>query len=289
MSLDESVVRDMDERLQIGSRSWADVTVLGWGSASCASAAHVINEDAVLAGPTVFAVADGMGGHAGGALASESAVNILSAVGPPPVSPEEVVSAIQRANREIHEFGEQDPQIAGLGTTLSGIALVREQNRDVWMVFNCGDSRVYRIADGVLCRLTHDHSEIQERLDAGEIDVEQATRDTRRHVLTRALGPNPNPEIDYEFLVPRAGDRFVVCSDGVTTVVADHEIERLLKLVSRPDEAARRLVAVAAGGAARDDICAVIVDTIRVQDDPLSADTVVPRGRWKVGRQWNAQ
>jgi PPM family protein phosphatase len=261
----------------------SDTTVVGWGSATCASAAHRVNEDASLAGPAVFAVADGMGGHLAGARASEMVIARLAEVGPPPVDADAVAEAVAAANRAIHESGTASADLRGMGTTLSGLALVREGPRDLWLVFNVGDSRVYRLHEGVLTQVTRDHSEVQELVDSGQITPDDAARHDRRNVLTRALGPDPRARVDFQYLVPVEGERFVVCTDGVTTTVTDDEIRRLMSLVKRPDEAARSLVAVAAGPAARDDISAVLVDTVRAQSQALSADTIVPLPRTKAG------
>jgi len=263
----------------------SDVTIVGWGSATCASAIHRVNEDAALAGPTIFAVADGMGGHTAGARASEMVVARLSEVGPPPVSPEEVERAIASANEAVHLLGAQSPELTGMGTTLAGIALVREGVRDLWLVFNCGDSRVYRVHNRVLYQVTHDHSEVQELVDAGRISRSDADRHAKRHLLTRAVGPEASVRVDYQYLVPEIGERFVICTDGITAVVTDDEIRRMVTVIGRPDEAARSLVTVAAGAAAQDDISAVVVDTIRTQGDLLSADTVVPDLKQKAGKR----
>lgn len=252
-----------------------EVTIVGWGSATVVAAHHPVNQDTVLAGPAVFAVADGMGGHVAGARASELAISALAAIGPPPVSPADVAQAIERASLDIVATGSAVRDLAGMGTTLAGLALVREGPRDLWLVFNVGDSRVYRLHEGTLRRVTVDHSLVQELVDSGDLTRDQAAVDPRRNVLTRALGSNPPAKVDFHYLVPVEGERFVICSDGVTTVVTDAEISRLATIVARPDEAARALVAVAAGSAPRDDISAVLVDTVRAQPSTVSHDTVV--------------
>ncbi|MGR6967086.1 PP2C family protein-serine/threonine phosphatase [Geodermatophilus sp. URMC 61] len=219
------------------------------------------NQDRYLAAPPVFAVADGMGGHVGGAAAAEAVVEALrSLTGGETTTVEAIRLALQRADGEIRAF--QGPDKAGAGTTVAGVALVDEGDGPQWAVFHVGDSRVYRWHEGKLEQLTTDHSVVQELIDAGYISDESAATHPQRHIITRALGVGPRPEADVVLLPVVPGERFLACSDGLTGELSDDRIAALLATDDAPEFLAIKLTAEAESIGARDNVTAVVSDLI---------------------------
>jgi protein phosphatase len=218
------------------------------GAASDVGRVRRRNEDSALVADGVFAVADGMGGHAAGDIASELAVSALRRLADrQDRTPQDVHDEIARANADILASAVEHPVRTGMGTTLTGISLVHDEGAERWAVFNVGDSRVYRFAGGLLTQLTVDHTA-----------PESVTR--RRGVITRALGTRPAPDADLWVMSPVPGERFVVCSDGLSLELSDEEIAAVLRSEPDAQTAADLLVhrAVLAGG--RDNVTAVVVD-----------------------------
>jgi serine/threonine protein phosphatase PrpC len=213
------------------------------------------NQDSMYADGGLFLVADGMGGQPAGDEASRLAIAELSTLDPPITVPE-LEAAVGRANDRLLAEGRQDPNRHGMGTTLAGLAVL---DGDRWAVLNIGDSRVYRYAEGQLRQLTVDHSAVQQLVDAGLLDARAALRHPRRNVVTRSLGTEPPPRPDIELRDPVPGERFLICSDGLTNELSDAEIAGLLA-DSEPQQAADSLVeqAVLAGG--RDNVTVLVVD-----------------------------
>ncbi|NMR18815.1 protein phosphatase 2C domain-containing protein [Cellulomonas fimi] len=229
-----------------------------WGSATDRGRVRRLNEDALLAYPPVFLVADGMGGHSAGDLASRLAVEEFSQLaGSPAASPDEVHGCFQRTARRLRET-----IAAGrtAGTTVAGVAIAAHDGGSYWLVFNIGDSRVYRLAEGELEQISVDHSVVQEMLDRGEIGAHEAEGHPERHVITRAVGTGAPPEPDYWLIPAGPTDRLLICSDGLTQELADDVLAHVLTVETDPQVAAAVLVeaAVAAGG--RDNVSAVVVD-----------------------------
>jgi protein phosphatase len=230
---------------------------LTWGAAT-AVGQREDNQDRYLAAPPVFAVADGMGGHVGGAAAAEAVVEALrSLTGCETTTVEAIRLALQRADGEIRAF--QGPDKAGAGTTVAGVALVDEGDGPQWAVFHVGDSRVYRWHEGKLEQLTTDHSVVQELIDAGYISDESAATHPQRHIITRALGVGPRPEADIVLLPVVPGDRFLACSDGLTGELSDDRIAALLTADDDPETLAANLTAEADRLGARDNVTLVLV------------------------------
>jgi len=232
-----------------------------WGSATDRGVRDV-NEDALLAFPPVFLVADGMGGYDAGDLASRIVVEEFARLaGLPAVAADDIHACFARASQRVRdEFtgGRQG------GTTIAGAAVTQVGGEAYWLVFNVGDSRVYRYADGGLEQVSVDHSVAQELADAGLIDADQVDRHRERHVLTRALGTGEPPEPDYWLLPAGSRDRLLVCTDGLTRELADDELAGLLGALPDPREVADVLVAEAVGRGARDNVTAVVVDVAPV-------------------------
>jgi protein phosphatase len=230
---------------------------LTWGAAT-AVGQREDNQDRYLAAPPVFAVADGMGGHVGGAAAAEAVVEALrSLTGFETTTVEAIRLALQRADGEIRAF--QGPDKAGAGTTVAGVALVDEGDGPQWAVFHVGDSRVYRWHEGQLEQLTTDHSVVQELIDAGYISDESAATHPQRHIITRALGVGPRPEADFVLLPVAPGEGFLACSDGLTGELDDVRIAELLPGDGDLQAVAEDLVAEAVDIGARDNTTVVVV------------------------------
>jgi serine/threonine protein phosphatase PrpC len=212
------------------------------------------NEDSYFARAPVFAVADGMGGAQAGEVASRIAAGAfehdIAAEGPAEGQLEEIA---QEANREIHQLAQKDSSRAGMGTTLTAAML----HDDEVALGHVGDSRAYVLRDGKLKRLTKDHSLVEELRRQGRLTEEQAEEHPQRSIITRALGPEPKVNVDTMTFPARDGDVFLLCSDGLTTMVGDEEIRDILTGSKNLRAAVNRLVEAANRGGGRDNITAV--------------------------------
>jgi serine/threonine protein phosphatase PrpC len=214
------------------------------------------NEDAYVVAPPLFAVADGMGGAQAGEVASRLAAATLEAPYAADSGPgvERVAALIQAANRRVYERSTTDPAASGMGTTMT-VALVEELTV---VIGHVGDSRAYLVRDGRMEQLTDDHSLVNELLKSGKLSPEEAHVHPQRSVITRAVGTDPDVDVDAFTVEGRDGDVFLLCSDGLTDMVDDEDI---LDLVDRHrddlDRAVRSLVAAANRGGGEDNITAV--------------------------------
>lgn len=234
------------------------------------------NEDALIAEGGVYVVADGMGGHAAGEVASGIVVDAFrDLVGRTDTHPEEVRQRLEVANRRIRAAVVEDSSRAGMGTTAAGVVLVHTGGTAHWAVVNIGDSRVYRALGSTLRRVTVDHSEVQELQDAGLITAEEARTHPLRNVVTRSLGGHDLPKVDLWVLPPASDERFLICSDGLTNELTDDELAAVLLEGTDPQEIADELTerALVAGG--RDNISVIVL-----VKDAAEADDVdtAPRG-----------
>src|SRR3954465_7787923 len=214
------------------------------------------NEDSYFARSPVFAVADGMGGAQAGEVASRIAASTFERRGQ--VSANESAEGqleqiAQKANREIHQLAQEDSSRAGMGTTLTA-ALVRGDEVSLGHV---GDSRAYLLREGQLKRLTKDHSLVEELRRQGRLTEEQAEEHPQRSIITRALGPEPSVNVDTMTFPARDGDVYLLCSDGLTTMVSDDEIRQILVEARTLRSAVNKLVEAANRGGGRDNITAV--------------------------------
>jgi PPM family protein phosphatase len=214
------------------------------------------NEDSYFARAPLFAVADGMGGAQAGEVASRIAAGAFEKRGQ--VSAEEPAEGqleqiAQAANTEIHQLAQEDSSRAGMGTTLTS-ALVRG---DEVALGHVGDSRAYVLRDGQLKRLTKDHSLVEELRRQGRLTEEQAEEHPQRSIITRALGPEPSVNVDTMTFPAKDGDVFLLCSDGLTTMVSDEEIQQILGEARSLRSAVNKLVDAANRGGGRDNITAV--------------------------------
>jgi PPM family protein phosphatase len=240
------------------------------GVATSVGRVRRVNEDSYLAVPPIYAVADGMGGHGSGDVASRLAVEALArCVELRPLFTEAVLHALEEANQVIVSRAEPPSR---MGTTVAGLAGLETAGGDQLMVFNVGDSRVYRLAADRIVQLTVDHSEVQELVMAGVLTREQARTHPRRNIVTRALGSAPTVHADHWLLPATGGDRFLICSDGLSGELPDEVILPLLA-VGDPRQAAEALVAAANDAGGRDNVTALVVD---VAGDAGPADETVP-------------
>ncbi|MFJ6279433.1 protein phosphatase [Arthrobacter subterraneus] len=235
-----------------------------------------LNEDSLIASEPIFAVADGMGGHEAGEVASGICVRTLgesSIIGEhsPVFSAADLEDLLREADEHIRaETGGR------AGTTLSGVVLVEESGMPYWLFFNVGDSRTYRLSQGRFGQISVDHSEVQELVDRGHITQEQAAGHPRRHVITRALGTGDDSEADYWLMPVEVGDRILICSDGLSTEVPEERIYSLLSSLTDPQQTADALVEETLRCGARDNVTVVVVDAHGADGD-ADLHTTAPR------------
>jgi PPM family protein phosphatase len=215
------------------------------------------NEDAYVCKPPLFAVADGMGGAQAGEVASRLAAAALREHPPEGGGEDRVAALIQEANRRVYEQSSENPELSGMGTTLT--AAIVDDGR-VWLG-HVGDSRAYLIRDGKLEQLTQDHSLVAELTRAGKLSEEEAEIHPQRSVITRALGTDPDVEVDTLSIETRDGDLFMICSDGLTSMVEDKAILDIVNQNRKSiDRVARALVKAANRGGGEDNITVVLFE-----------------------------
>jgi serine/threonine protein phosphatase PrpC len=245
-----------------------------WGVATDTGLHRDHNEDAFLARPALFAVADGMGGHQAGEVASAIAVAVLDRTAVlAEFTAEDVTSAVLLAHDEIAATAAVEIGRAGMGTTITGLAVVTAGGSEHWAVFNVGDSRVYRLADGVLSQVTVDHSEVEELVASGRLDRDQARSDRRRNIITRSLGSDERPLVDMWVFPPSRGEQFLICSDGLTGELPDDRIAELMLAASSAREAAAVLVAAAVEAGGHDNVTVIVVRPDDPADGAVDEDT----------------
>lgn len=232
------------------------------------------NEDSGFADNTMLIVADGMGGHAAGELASAMAVATFAEISDDEVAPDEVLeylaSGVDLLSERIGDVISAEPSNQGMGTTLTGLAWMGER----MAVVHVGDSRAYLLRDGILDQITKDHTYVQSLVDAGEITAEEATRHPRRNLLNRAIDGIHTVEADLSMRETRPGDRYLLCTDGLSGVVPDDSLAEVLRTDSDPTGAVTRLVDMALEAGAPDNVTVVVADISAVDEAP-AADPVV--------------
>jgi protein phosphatase len=213
------------------------------------------NEDSFFVRAPIFVVADGMGGAQAGEVASKAAADAFDR-DLPSGPPEDFLRAtIEAANRTIHELARDDPSRTGMGTTIT--AVVVDPGGEEVAIGHVGDSRAYRLRGGKLERLTRDHSLVEEMRRKGQLTDAQAEDHPQRSIITRALGPEPEVEVDVQTVPAGPGDVFLICSDGLTTMLGEEQIAKLLAGASSMDAAVRALVDEANRAGGRDNITAL--------------------------------
>ena len=237
---------------------------------------RVLNEDSILDGPQLWVVADGMGGHAAGDVASRIVIDSLRRLGSSgrAIRPPELTSALDQANAAILAYADENPQAAGMGSTVAGVAQVTMGDEPHWAIFNVGDSRVYRCFGGVMARATTDHSEVEELILEGRITEDEARTHKLRNVITRSMGTDPAPQVDTWVLPQTPGERFLVCSDGLTTELTDPQIAEVLLSGADAGQAAETLLALVLAAGARDNVSIIVVDLLGDAENDLDEQTL---------------
>jgi serine/threonine protein phosphatase PrpC len=231
------------------------------------------NEDSLLARPPLFVVADGMGGAQAGEVASRLAVEVFEEGLGDTAEPERGLEArAGAANARIHELSHSNAEHAGMGTTLTAVYVAPEEVA----IAHVGDSRAYRLRDGELERLTDDHSLVDELMRQGKITPEEAIDHPQRSVITRALGPEPSVEVDTRSYSARPGDVYLLCSDGLTTMLPEERVVELMRSHPRLRDAGEALIAAANEAGGRDNITVVLFrleDPSAPASPPLAPET----------------
>jgi PPM family protein phosphatase len=284
------------------------VVTLRWGSATDAGRIRPDNEDNLLAAPRVFAVADGMGGHRAGEVASALAVELLRArLSEPGAGLDDVLAAIAEANGDIYRAALDNPAQQGMGTTVTALIVIAdggtdgdavadpaadaaqpgevesESDTELFALINVGDSRTYLLRHGRLRRVTVDHSYVQELVTTGHITDDEARTHPRRNIVTRALGIDPSVRVDAWTLPIVRGDRFLLCSDGLVDEVRDDAINDVLTTISDAQRAADELVALANREGGRDNVTVVVVDVLDGAEPPDPETELDLEPAWQPG------
>jgi len=253
--------------LAIPGRSGASVT-LAWAAVTDVGRRRAANEDSYLVAPPIFAVADGMGGHLSGDVASAAVVNRLSEI----VTGEfatstDIEDALVVASSDIAIVaGESE---IGVGTTVTGAVLTVVDGAPYFTVFNIGDSRVYQFERNDLRQVTVDHSLVQELVQAGVISQAQAYDHPDGNIITRAVGFEPAPVPDYSMVPLRAGLRLLICSDGLTGELKDDRLRLHFAAGLSPAETAGALVDAALASGGRDNVTVIVVDVLDVSENSV--------------------
>ncbi len=227
------------------------------------------NEDSGYAGPRLLAIADGMGGQAAGEVASSEVISTIVALDDDVPGSDILTSlgaAVQRANDQLRAMVEEDPQLEGMGTTLTALLWTGQRLGLV----HVGDSRAYLLRDGVLTQITQDHTWVQRLVDEGRITEEEATTHPQRSLLMRALGSGDHVEPDLSIREVRAGDRYLICSDGLSGVVSHQTMEDTLASYQGPQETVQNLIELALRGGGPDNITVIVADVLDID----SGDTL---------------
>jgi Serine/threonine protein phosphatase len=229
------------------------------------------NEDSGYAGPRLLAIADGMGGQAAGEVASSEVISTIVALDDDVPGSDILTSlgtAVQRANDQLRLMVEEDPQLEGMGTTLTALLWTGQRLGLV----HVGDSRAYLLRDGVLTQITQDHTWVQRLVDEGRITEEEATTHPQRSLLMRALGSGDHVEPDLSIREVRAGDRYLICSDGLSGVVSHQTMEDTLASYQGPQETVQELIQLALRGGGPDNITVIVADVLDIDSgDTLAA------------------
>lgn len=238
---------------------------LRWAEVSHRGRRREANQDAVLAMFPLFVVADGMGGHVGGEIASASTIERLRAVAKKgDVSPKTIERALARAVADIASHADTTDE--GTGTTVTGVYLDLSGPEPTWVTLNVGDSRVYLFRDGGLAQVTTDHSVVQELIASGRLRPEEAENHPYGNVITRAIGPSDGVSPDYVRLEVVDGDRFVVCSDGLTKELTDYGILHFLLQHDDPTDAVDDMLEAALENGGRDNVTIIVLTAHRTHD-----------------------
>jgi serine/threonine protein phosphatase PrpC len=223
-----------------------------------------VNEDSYLADGPLFGVADGMGGHVAGDVASQTAVKVITSNSAehPPEGPEDLETYVHAANESVWEKARNDPRLKGMGTTCT---IVFVDGSTAYFA-HVGDSRAYLLRQGELSQVTEDHTLVQRMVNEGRLAPEEAAHHPQKNMITRALGVDSQVQVDLLTLELHAGDRILINSDGLSSMIDDEQISQVLRGADTVDEAAEQLVAAANEAGGEDNITVVVLDV--EEDDP---------------------
>lgn len=252
--------------------------------------ARANNQDSYATAPGLVVVADGMGGHRGGEVASAIAAKEMIRRFDAPVL-EALVTGVEHANRRILDEAAADPNLHGMGTTVVALGLIEVEDGVALGAINVGDSRMYRLTGNVLEQLTEDHSLVEALVREGRITPAEAEVHPQRNIVTRALGVIEHVEVDSFHFVPKIGDRYLLCSDGLFNEVDAQTIATILATEVDPDVAVKQLVAAANQGGGRDNITTVIADIVAADEasTPAKAEALANQMVVKAGGLTNDQ
>lgn len=242
------------------------------GAATDVGRLREVNQDSFLATDGLAVVADGMGGHRGGEVASAIAVTTLrQSFGEATI--DSLTAGVAEANGDIRARSVAEPDLHGMGTTLCALAIIEDKGVEKLAIVNVGDSRAYVLLDSRLHQITEDHSLVEALVREGRLTREEADTHPQRNIVTRALGAADSVEVDQFLIEPMAQARFLLCSDGLFNEVGDKDIADLLGSIADPSRAAQTLVEAANEEGGRDNITAVVID---VHSDVETGDEAEP-------------
>lgn len=231
---------------------------LAWGSRSDVGLIRDHNEDSFLCRPPLFAVSDGMGGHAAGEVASSIAIHTLAKNAPEGADAATLAAALEKANHAVIEAPESGRGREGMGCTLT--TCIIENNK--LACAHVGDSRMYLVHNNMVVRVTHDHSYVEELVDAGAITADEARVHPKRSVITRALGSDRDMYADHFTINVEVGERIVLCSDGLSSMISDAELEQICLSHKQPQACADALVSAALVAGGSDNVTVVVIDVL---------------------------
>ena len=261
------------------------MVTLKWGAATHTGLVRPENEDSYVVDEPVFAVADGMGGHLAGEVASQMAVATLRRRADDRTlgHVDAIIDAVRSANLEINDAAASSADQRGMGTTLTALAVVGSDDAEHLALVNVGDSRAYVMRNGRFVQLSVDHSYVQELIASGQLAADEARFHPHRNIVTRALGIDRRVEIDAWTLTLVNGDRFLLCSDGLVDEVVDETIADLLRSIDDPQQVADQLVATANRHGGRDNTTVIVVDVVAGGSSPDTALDVALEPHWADG------
>ena len=247
--------------IPVEGRAGADIVTgsngfISWGSRSDVGLVRGHNEDSFFLRAPLFVVSDGMGGHAAGEVASSIAVETIGERAPATADDVLLGAAVEAANQAVIKGAEDGIGKPGMGCTATAVLI--EKNK--LAVAHVGDSRAYVLHHGTLVRVTHDHSYVEELVDSGQITADEARTHPSRSIITRALGSDPDMYADHFSLEVNTGDRIILCSDGLSSMIPDSEIESVAVSSATPQQAADNLVSAALTAGGADNVTVIVVD-----------------------------
>lgn len=270
-------IGDGNPDFTIGIPGRTEVVRIAWAAATDVGRRRAANEDSYVARSPLFAVADGMGGHSAGDLASAAVVERLAEIITEDfLAPRTIERALEAATADITEIAVDS--VLGVGTTVTGAVLTLQDGEPYFAVFNIGDSRVYCFDRNELFQVTVDHSVVQELVEAGALTRDEAEHHPDSNVITRAVGFNAQPMPDFWMVQLHAGLRLLICTDGLTKEVSDENIRMHFAAGLTPAETAGALIDAALASGGRDNVTTIVVDVLEAPE-PLEMGDTAPRRR----------